>query len=65
MTKTIKICDKCGKEVNWLYKFPLMHIKGLNLDVDNYIYHEMCEECAEEFVDMYNHYTDSQKEVSF
>lgn len=65
MTKTIKICDKCGKEVNWLYTFPLMHIKGLNLDVDNYAHHEMCKECSNEFLEMYNHYTDSQKEVSF
>lgn len=65
MTKTIKICDKCGAEVDWLYSFPLMRIEGLNLHINQYAHHELCKECAEEFIHMYNQYTDSQKEVSF
>lgn len=65
MTKTIKICDKCGKEVKWLYTFPIMRIKGLTLNVDNNARHEMCLDCANDFIDKYNNYTDSQKEVSF
>lgn len=65
MTKTIKICDKCGKEVNWLYEFRLMRIKGLRLEIDEYGKHELCKECAEVFLDMYNNYTNSKKEVSF
>lgn len=65
MTKTIKICDKCGKEVNWLYSFPLIRMEGLNLKFREHARHEMCEKCAKEFIEMYNNYTDSQKEVSF
>lgn len=65
MTKTIRICDKCGREVDWLYEFHLMHIKGLRLEIEEYGKHDLCKECAEELVEKYNNYTDSQKEVSF
>lgn len=65
MTKTIKICDKCGAEVDWLYEFPRMHIKGLRLEVEEYGKFDLCKECAEKFVDMYNFYTVEPKEVSF
>jgi hypothetical protein len=65
MTKTIKICDKCGAEVDWLYKFPLIRRVGLNTELREHARHEMCEKCADEFIEKYNNYTDSQKEVSF
>lgn len=65
MTKTIKICDEWGREMKWLYTFPLMKIKELNIEVSHYEHHEMCRQCAEEFLIKYNNYTDSQKEVSF
>lgn len=61
MTKTIKICDKCGKEVGWLYTFPLLSIKGLNIQCNNYVQHELCKECAEDFIEKYDKYTDVGK----
>lgn len=42
-----------------------MRIKGLRLEFAEYEKHDMCEDCAKEFVEKYNNYTDSQKEVSF
>ena len=35
MTKTIKVCDKCGKECGWLFIVPFMRIKGKNLEILN------------------------------
>lgn len=42
-----------------------MRIKGISLEFYEYVKHNMCKECAEKFIEMYNNYTDSQKEVSF
>lgn len=58
MTRTIKICDKCGKEVGLLYTFPLISINDYNVEVNNYVHHELCKECAEKFVENYNKYTE-------
>lgn len=65
MTKTIKICDKCGREVNWLFEFHHVEIKGLRIELREYDKHDLCKECAEKFVDMYNNYAKNTKEVSF
>ena len=64
MTKTIKICDKCGAEVDWLYEFHRLNIKGLRLEVAEYDKFDLCKECAKEFVNMYNFYTVKPMEVS-
>lgn len=50
MTKTIKICDICKKEVNWLYKIPWIYIEGYNIafrDENK----ELCEDCANKWVE--------------
>lgn len=56
MTKTVKICDKCGKECGWLFTVPFMHIKGLKLEFlddtpSGTANNEYCEECTRKIVD--------------
>jgi hypothetical protein len=62
MTKTIKICDKCKREVKWLFEFNLLEIKGFKIEVHQYDKYDLCPECAKKFIDMYNHYADSEEE---
>lgn len=55
MTKTIKICDKCGKECKWLYVVPFIYIKGLKLEISydtptGTANNEYCEECTHKIV---------------
>lgn len=59
MTKTIKICDKCGKECTWLYKLPIMVIKGYNIEFYDdtpcgAANNECCENCARKIVEKIN-----------
>lgn len=56
MTKWIHICDKCKKEVDWLYEIPFYHIDGkvINAKVSN---QELCKKCAQELVDTINNYS--------
>lgn len=56
MTKTIKICDKCGKECGWLFIVPFMRIKGKNLEILNdtpmgTANNGYCEECTRKIID--------------
>lgn len=47
MKRTICICDRCGKEVTWLYDIPTISVKGLVFEVDTQHKHcELCETCA-------------------
>lgn len=62
MTKTIKICDKCKREVDWLYEIHRMSIKGLSIELYTYDKYDLCLECADKLIDMYNHYADSEEE---
>lgn len=66
MTKTIKICDKCGKECTWLYKVPFMTIKGLYIEFNNdtpigTALNEYCEECTRKIMDKFNEMVLRQK----
>ena len=51
MTKTIKVCDKCNKEVKWLYPVPQIYIEGLNLAVREGHKVELCEKCTHKLID--------------
>lgn len=51
MTKTIKICDLCGKEVDWLYKIPRIYIEGYTITVEDERGKELCESCAQKWMD--------------
>ena len=56
MTKTIKVCDKCGKECGWLFTVPFMRIKGSQLEFLNdtpmgTANNEYCEECTRKIID--------------
>ena len=44
MTKTIYVCDKCKKEVDWLYKVPWVRVDGLSVEVDPGCI-ELCRDC--------------------
>lgn len=55
MTKTVKICDKCGKEKDWLFTVPIMCIKGLNLEFrentpTGTAKNEYCVECTQKII---------------
>lgn len=59
MTKTIKICDKCGQECAWLYKVPIMNIKGYNIEFRDdtpcgTANNEYCEECTRKVISKIN-----------
>lgn len=59
MTKTVKICDMCGKECEWLYTLPILHIKGYKIDFAEdtpmgTAKNELCEECTKKVFDEYN-----------
>ena len=56
MTKTIKICDKCNKEVDWLYKVPHILIKGLNLAVEEGNRAELCKDCMWKLIKIINNF---------
>jgi hypothetical protein len=49
MKKTICICDRCKKEVDWLYKMPRLRVEGLNINIyDGEV--ELCEKCARNLI---------------
>ena len=59
MRKTINICDRCGREVKWLYSMPVIKIEGYNMEV----YYcgegcddlpELCENCARKAISVFN-----------
>ena len=50
MTKTIKICDVCKEEVNWLYNVPSINIEGYTLTVGEGNKIELCEKCTREWI---------------
>lgn len=54
MTKTIKICDKCNKEVEWLYPVPQIWIEGLNLTIKEGHKAELCKDCMHNLIDIIN-----------
>lgn len=66
MTKTIKICDKCGKECGWLFRVPFMRITGHEIKFMNdteigTAYNDYCEECTRKIVDKVNDIVLGQK----
>ena len=56
MTKTIKICDKCNKEVEWLYLVPQIWIEGYNLMIREGHKAELCEVCMHNLIDIINEF---------
>lgn len=45
MKKVIYVCDRCKKEVDWVYEMPRLIVEGLNIGVYNGRT-ELCEKCA-------------------
>lgn len=45
MTETIKICDSCGKRVDWLYEIPRLVVEG-NVINEYPGRTEICKQCA-------------------
>jgi hypothetical protein len=52
MTKTIKICDKCNKEVRWLYHVPRIQIVGYTLEISEGNRAELCETCMHKLINI-------------
>ena len=45
MRKVVYICDRCKKEVNWVYQVPRLKIEGLVITAyEGKV--ELCEKCA-------------------
>lgn len=56
MTKVIYICDRCKKEVDWIYNFPnqiLLEGKTINVYEGEV---ELCEKCAQGLVNLIKSY---------
>lgn len=55
MTKVIHTCDRCKKEVDWVYEFPKLLVQGNAINV----YEgkaELCKECAQGCIDLIKKY---------
>lgn len=52
MTKTIKICDKCNKEVGWLYPVPNICIEGYTLTIREGHKAELCKDCMRDLINI-------------
>lgn len=55
MTKVIYCCDRCKKEVDWVYNFPKILLQGKTINV----YEgetELCAECARGCIDLIKEY---------
>ena len=49
MKKTICICDRCKKEVDWVYTVPRLIVEGLNINIyEGKV--ELCEKCARNLI---------------
>ena len=52
MTKTVKICDKCNKEVPWLYRVPRIQIVGYTLEIREGDKAELCKNCMDNLINI-------------
>lgn len=65
MTKTVHICDECGKQVDWVYKVPKLVVKGLSLEIAGTVKEaELCEDCMRARVRIFTREGDKYFEVS-
>ena len=53
MKKTIYVCDRCGKEVDWVYSMPRLILEGLKISLYNDPKSELCKGCAEYVISEY------------
>jgi len=63
MTKVTKICDRCGRETDWLYEIPTFSIDGLVFTVRNDTNYELCQDCLKNLCDYINRYNRSFKGI--
>lgn len=63
MTKVTKICDRCGRETDWLYKIPTFSIDGLVFTVRNDTNYELCRDCLKNLCDYINRYNRSFRNI--
>lgn len=49
MKKIIYICDRCKKEVKWLYEVPRLIVEGLKINIYNGEV-ELCEKCTRNLI---------------
>lgn len=61
MTKTLKICDKCNKEVDWLYHVPRIWIEGYDLKIREGNRTELCEDCMRNLIDIIDEFHEEEK----
>lgn len=56
MTEIVKICDTCGKRVNWLYKTHRLIVEG-NVIKTYPSNREICKDCAMILCEKYNSFS--------
>ena len=49
MRKVIYICDRCKKEVDWVYQIPRLVVEGLSINIHDGKA-ELCEKCARNLI---------------
>lgn len=54
MTRVIKYCDACHREVDTLYDFPKFCLMGLKLAECGGGPNELCRSCANKLINAYN-----------
>ena len=53
MKKTIYVCDRCGKVVDWCYSMPRLILEGLKISLYNDPKSELCKDCSEYVISEY------------
>ena len=61
MTKTVKICDKCNKEVRWLYQVPRIQIVGYTLEIREGNRAELCETCMHKLINIIDEFHETKE----
>lgn len=62
MTIIKRICDSCGKEVDWLYEMPYLCMQGKTITAyERHWNRELCEDCASDVIKIYKEWKKVKK----
>lgn len=62
MTIIKRICDSCGKEVDWLYEMPYLCMQGKKITAyERHWNRELCEDCAADVINIYKEWKKVKK----
>lgn len=52
MKKTLLFCDRCKREVDWLYEYIPVGLDGLTINLRPNLKVEICKDCLKTMLDM-------------